>query len=64
MQIYIKFTPHVLKGSRPCRQPQNKKKHKHWIIDVSYLLTQPTFMGTLLTVFYTIFYANTPNISV
>ena len=25
VQIYIKFTPHVLKGSRPCRQPQNKK---------------------------------------
>jgi len=26
MQIYIKLTPHVLKGSRPCRQPQKKKK--------------------------------------
>ena len=25
MQTYIKLTPHVLKGSRPCRRPQNKQ---------------------------------------
>ena len=33
-------------------------------MDVSYLLTQPTFMGTLPTFFNTIFDANTPNIFV
>ena len=50
MQTAIKPTPHVVKGYGSSRRPR-KTIHRHWIIDVPYLVTTPICMGTPATFF-------------
>ena len=75
MRTYIKLTPHVLKGCRPCRRPQNNKNTDIeslmyricWPDQLSWEHSQqfflkPFFMRTLPTFLYTIFLLCTPHV--